>query len=145
MKSNFPFRSWLLIDPAIVLFANDAFYLAFNNRDIVAMDQLWSRHTPPVCIHPGWSGLFSRDEIIESWREIFDNDAAQASIACHEPRVLFQRDIISVICYEELSQGWLVATNSFVLEDDLPKMFHHQASQCINAPDISESRKPTLQ
>jgi hypothetical protein len=145
VKSNFHPGGFQLIDPAIVLFANDAFYLAFNNRDIVAMDQLWSRHTQPVCIHPGWDGLFSRDEIIQSWRDIFDNDNAQSSINCHQPRVLFQRDIISVVCYEELSQGWLVATNSFVMEDELPKIFHHQASQCMNAPDISESEKPTLQ
>ena len=134
-----------MIDPAIVLFANEAFYLAFNTRDLDAMDSLWSRHTPPVCIHPGWSGLFGRDEIMISWRDIFENQQVESVIVCHEPRVLFQGDVMSVICYEQLSQGWLVATNNFVVENEEVRIFHHQASQCVNAPEISDLGKPTIQ
>lgn len=134
-----------MTDPAIVLFANEAFYLAFNTRDFEAMDALWSKNIPPVCIHPGWTGLFSRDEIMSSWREIFDNQQAESVIVCHEPRVLFQGDIMSVICYEQLSQGWLVATNNFVVENEEVRIFHHQASQCMNAPEISDIGKPIIQ
>ena len=38
---------------AAVLFANDAFYLAFANRDYDAMDVIWARDAPVTCIHPG--------------------------------------------------------------------------------------------
>ena len=130
-----------MIDPAVVLFANEAFYLAFNSRDLGAMDRLWSRHTPPVCIHPGWRGLFGRDEIMTSWREIFENQQAESVIVCHKPRVLFQGGIMSVICYEQLSHIWLVATNNFVLEKEEVLIFHHQASQCLNAPEIPDIGK----
>lgn len=134
-----------MIDPTIVLFANDAFYLAFNNRDIEAMDNLWSRHTPPVCIHPGWSALFNRNEIIKSWEDIFGNQDENFDIIPHEPSVLFQQDIMSVICFEELPEGWLIATNNFVMENGEPKLFHHQASQCANPPDVSGRPPRNLQ
>jgi|TARA_B110000196_G_C21127092_1_gene656418 hypothetical protein len=134
-----------MVDPAIALYANEAFYLAFNTRDIDAMDRLWSRHTPSVCIHPGWRGLFDRDEIMISWRDIFDYNQAETVIVCHEPRVLFQGNIMSVVCYEELPQGWLIATNNFVVENEEIHIFHHQASACVNAQEISDVGKPTIQ
>ena len=37
-----------------VLFTNEAFYRAFADRDLAAMDGLWSRHGSVTCIHPGW-------------------------------------------------------------------------------------------
>lgn len=131
-----------MIDPAIVLFANDAFYLAFNNRDIDAMDNLWSRFTPPVCIHPGWTAMFNRNEIMESWKDIFINQEAGFRIQCHEPTVLFQQDVMSVICFEQLPQGWLVATNNFVMEGGEPKLIHHQGSPIANPPEAPEQPPP---
>ena len=49
---------------AAVLFANDAFYLAFCNRDLDAMDAIWARETPITCNHPGWDPLSDRDEVM---------------------------------------------------------------------------------
>lgn len=125
-----------VIDPNVILFANDAFYVAFNNRDINAMESLWSRHTPPVCIHPGWSAITDRNEIIKSWRDIFGNEDVQPQINYYNPAVLYQKDIFSVICFEQLIQGWLIATNNFVMEDGQARIFHHQASQCLDPPEI---------
>ncbi len=36
-----------------VLFANEAFYRAFVDRDLATMEQVWSRRDSVVCIHPG--------------------------------------------------------------------------------------------
>ncbi len=132
----------IMIDPNVILFANEAFYAAFNNRDIEAMDNLWARHTPPVCIHPGWSALTDRRAIIQSWKDIFGNQDVDPQIYCHEPMVLYQQDIFSVICYEQLPQGWLMATNNFVMEDGEPRIFHHQASQCMDPPEVTELPQP---
>jgi len=112
-------------DPAIVEFANDAFYLAFNSRDIEQMNQLWAEDYPTVCIHPGWSPLFGRDEILDSWTNIFAGQGSENQIICHEPRVLPQGDIFSVICYEQLPSGWLIATNNFIIESGRAKIVHH--------------------
>ncbi|MEJ2131981.1 MAG: nuclear transport factor 2 family protein, partial [Gammaproteobacteria bacterium] len=62
--------------PEHVLFANDAFYLAFRERDLNAMERLWARNSPVVCIHPGWNPLTSRQEIMASWEAILTNPEA---------------------------------------------------------------------
>lgn len=134
-----------MIDPAIVLFVNDAFYLAFNSQELDAMDELWSRRVSPVCIHPGWAPMFSRSEIMSSWEEIFNQEQSQPQISCHSPKVISQETIHSVICYEKLPNGWLVATNNFTMEEGELKMFHHQASHCMNPPDVFEEEPQTLQ
>lgn len=131
-----------MIDPNVILFANEAFYIAINSRDIAAMERLWARHTPPACIHPGWRPLTDRNAILQSWRDILGNEEGAPEIQCHEPFVLYQQDIFSVLCYEQLPQGWLTATNNFVIEDGDPKIFHHQASQCIEPPEVGTPPRP---
>jgi hypothetical protein len=133
-----------MVDPAVVLFANDAFYLAFNHRDLAAMDEIWARQTPTACIHPGWHCLIDREEIMQSWSDILGNESAP-DISCHGARVLFQGDVTSVICFEQLEEGWLVATNNFIWEDGELRLCHHQASQCLNPPEMNRSDQPTIQ
>ena len=123
-------------DPAIVEFANDTFYLAFNSRDIGEMDRLWSIDYPTVCVHPGWAPLFGREDIMESWESIFSGQGDSNQIICHEPRVLPLGDVFSVVCYEQLQSGWLVATNNFVIEAGVARIVHHQAGQCMDPPEL---------
>ncbi|MDA0306396.1 MAG: nuclear transport factor 2 family protein [Proteobacteria bacterium] len=111
---------------AAVLFANDAFYLAFANQDMDAMDALWSKETPVSCIHPGWDPLIDRYEVMESWKSILTNPTA-TNITCKKPTVRVFGELACVICHEVLDQGFLVATNLFVHEDGLWKIIHHQA------------------
>ncbi len=111
---------------AAVLFTNDAFYLAFANQDLDAMDALWSKKTPVTCIHPGWDPLIDRDEVMESWQSILTNPTA-THITCKSPTVRVFGELACVICHEVLDQGFLVATNLFAHEDGLWKIIHHQA------------------
>ena len=127
-----------IVAPAVIQFANDNFYLAFNSRDMIQMGELWAVDCPCVCIHPGWGPLLGRDEILESWDNIFNSQEPGVQIVCHNPRVLWQGDLFSVICYEQLPTGWLVATNNFVIEAGNVRMVHHQASQCITPPEPDE-------
>jgi hypothetical protein len=126
------------IDPAIIEFANDALYVAFNARDLQGMAQLWAAESPTVCIHPGWGPLFGRDEILRSWEEIFSSQPEGANVQCFSPRVLTRGQQYSVVCYEQLPAGWLVATNNFVIEAGAAKIVHHQASQCMNPPELTK-------
>ena len=48
---------------AAVLFANEAFYRAFADRDMDAMAALWAADGPVACIHPGWPAL----PLVEPW------------------------------------------------------------------------------
>lgn len=109
-----------------VLFANEAFYRAFADRDFDAMDSLWSVSAPVCCIHPGWEAIYERDDVIESWRAILSGGTPPA-ITCVAPRVYFYGDAAFVVCFEEINGDLLIATNYFVREEGLWKMVHHQA------------------
>ena len=122
-------------EAAIVEFANDAFYLAFNGGDLEQMSAIWAAKYPVVCIHPGWPPLFGRKAVLQSWERIFEN-SPQNALTCHQPRVFLQAGLSSVVCYEEMKGGWLIATNNFVMEQGGVRMVHHQAGFCPEPPTI---------
>ena len=128
-------------ESAAVLFANDAFYLAFAGKDLEAMDSLWARHAPVTCIHPGWDAITGRDEVMESWRAILTNPNAPR-IECRDPRAHLNGDVAYVICYEAIDRAFLIATNLFVREDGTWKMVHHQAGATRATPPEERSEKP---
>ena len=128
------------------LFANDAFYQAFRTQDLAAMDRVWARQSPVACIHPGWSALTARDDIMESWQAIFANPEAP-DIACRGAKAYVSGQQSFVICYELLGKGLLAATNIFVMEAGIWKMVHHQAGPCSPPPAglPAEPEPPAIQ
>ncbi len=124
-----------------VLFANEAFYLAFRTRDVAAMEDVWASRVPVTCIHPGWPPLYGRAEVLESWRGIL---GAQGSpeIICHAPRAHVYGDVATVICYERVPDSYLIATNVFTREGGLWKLVHHQAGPTSGAPEASQEVEP---
>ncbi len=122
---------------AAVLFANDAFYVAFATRDAEAMDALWARQGPVTCIHPGWAALSGRREVMLSWQAILANPDAP-KIQCRSAVAHVHGDSAYVVCYEVLEQGFLVATNVFVREDGAWRMVHHQAGATPPPPEDDE-------
>ena len=124
-----------------VLAANAAFYEAFADRDIAAMDALWARRSTVACIHPGWPPLIGRERVMESWRAILSNPEAPR-IRCTEPVVHMLQDAAIVVCLEIVDDGFLAATNLFVREGERWLMAHHQAGATAytpsgDAPDMS--------
>ena len=126
-----------LPDSEPLLFANEAFYRAFADRDVDAMADLWSRDAPVSCLHPGWEPLFDRSEVISSWVAILTAPEAP-DIRYVNPRAQLYGDVGSVVCYEELPGGILVATNIFVREGNIWKMVHHQGAPTSAAVPASE-------
>lgn len=129
-----------------VLFANEAFYLAFSGADMDAMADLWAERTKISCIHPGWSPLFGRDAVMDSWRGILS--AAEApDIVCSHARAIITGDAAYVVCYENFERGALVATNIFAREAGRWRMVHHQAAPAPlpETPDPSDETPATLQ
>lgn len=125
-------------EEAAVLFANDAFYNAFATRDLSALDALWSREVPVVCVHPGWAPLFGREAVMQSWTGILSGPTSP-DISCRGAKTHFlSGDICFVTCYELLQEGTLVATNIFVKEATGWRLVHHHASPSASPPPDDE-------
>ncbi len=122
-----------MADTEAVLFANEAFYQAFADRDLEAMDALWSHAQPVCCIHPGWAPIFGRDEVMASWAAILGN-AESPDIGYSAARAHVLGGAAFVVCYESLGGGYLTATNVFVREGAVWKLVHHQAGPVPTPP-----------
>lgn len=114
-----------------LLAANLEFYRAFTTHDLAAMDRVWAQETPVLCLHPGWTLLRGREAVMESWRQILGNSDAP-NVMVHEDQAFLFGEVGIVTCEEELSGGWLAATNMFVKEDGAWRLVHHQASPIMN-------------
>ncbi|MFB8790310.1 MAG: nuclear transport factor 2 family protein [Potamolinea sp.] len=60
-------------DRTEVLATNEAFYRAFEKKDMEAMSLVWSQGTASLCIHPGRNVLRGWKDIRSSWEIIFKN------------------------------------------------------------------------
>ena len=115
-------------------FANEAFYLAFETKDLKAMSHIWCEQGDPVCLHPGWPTLIGREAILESWRGILTNPH-QSQVSFFDARVsLINDESAAVVCYEKTDDQIMVATNVFRVEGCRPRMYIHQAGFCAHPP-----------
>jgi ketosteroid isomerase-like protein len=116
-----------------VLASNEAFYDAFNSRDMDAMDRLWAKVSPVVCLHPGSTALHGRSQVIRSWQSILGSDGAP-QVSVEGPRVVMLGETAMVLCYERVTDpdtgtgAVLAATNVFVRESGEWRLVHHHSS-----------------
>lgn len=130
---------------AEILFANEAFYLAFQTKDMAAMDAVWARAAPVACTHPGWPSLSGRRQVMESWEAILGNPDTRG-VAMRGARAHCCGDAAFVTCYELIGGSLLAATNIFLRESDGWKLVHHQAGPCNVPPaDLPEEHEVPLQ
>jgi len=127
---------------AAVLFANDAFYVAFRNRDAAAMNEVWAKSEPVTCIHPGWQPLNGRPAVMDSWRSILDNPASPA-IRCIGAEAHVVGDVAYVLCYELMPDASLVATNVFIRDGVSWHMIHHQSGPAPAPPRAAVAEDET--
>jgi ketosteroid isomerase-like protein len=118
-----------------VIAANAAFYRAFRDKDLEAMDAVWAKKAKVSVIHPGWNAIFGRDKVMGSWQSIIDSGGAP-KIESVQPVVLFRDNSAVVLCYEKVGDSYLVATNIFVLEDSAWRIIHHHAGPAPAANEL---------
>jgi ketosteroid isomerase-like protein len=118
-----------------VLFANEAFYLAFSEGDLTAMDNLWADRGEVVCLHPGWPALTDRELVMESWARILRNPD-RPRVTAHPVEAVSLGDAMLVVCYEQMGDTVMVASNVFVAGPDGPRVVAHQAGLCSEPPEL---------
>jgi ketosteroid isomerase-like protein len=91
------------------------------------MVRVWAERHPVACVHPGWDVLEGREDVLASWRAIFQSGNSP-DIACSLAEAHLVGDVAFVTCHELVASGRLAATNAFVREDGAWRMVHHQAT-----------------
>lgn len=122
-------------EEARVLAANDAFYAAFNAKDVEAMDAVWSRSDDVACVHPSWNLLSGREQVMNSWRAILDNPDQPRIVAGGASSRVFG-GIAYVLCRELVAGSPLTVTNVFTLENGEWRMIHHHSSPVAFAGEM---------
>ena len=126
-----------------VLAANDAFYAAFEARDLDAMSDLWAHGDKVTCVHPGWVTLRGWGAVAASWAALFGGPQRLQFIVT-DVRVVIGVDVAWVTCDENLLGGDGGATVAVVnlfardLEGRWRMMAHHGSpvmGQAIAADD----------
>ena len=128
-------------DEERLLFANEAFYVAFASADADAMRDLWSTERPVSIIHPGADIVFGLEDVLQSWSQILDAPAS-FDIEMRRPTARLYGDTGIVACYEKVGAHSLIATNVFVRTRDAWLLVHHQSgpSPVLPQRDEGESR-----
>ena len=118
-----------------ILAANEAFYRAFEKKDIDAMSAIWSQGTGSLCVHPGWNILRGWKQVSNSWVKIFQNtpyieintDIISTEIRGSIAYVVLMENVMQVINGSRIEAESL-ATNVFELLGGKWYLVHHHAS-----------------
>ena len=127
--------------------AEQAFYSAFARQDTEAMMRVWAEKRPVYCIHPGGRLLAGREEVAQSWGQIF-----QAEVPFHFGLEFHYQEEFGQFAISQLTEtlyldrhtvGVVLATNSFCSTDGGWRMIMHHASPQPD-PDTMEPGMPVL-
>jgi len=104
-------------DQAAVLEAHQAFYDAFESRDLDRMSDLWEHSDRVVCTHPGWTRLRGWAAVSASWFSLFSGSQRLQFILTNiEVDIVGDVALVSVDenLLSEQASGTVAALNVFV-------------------------------
>ncbi len=120
-----------MVGEAEVRVLHQAFYDAFEARDLDAMSDLWEHSERVSCTHPGWSVLRGWAAVAASWMALFQGPQRLQFILTDE-QVEVVGDVAWVTVDENLlgedSGGTVTSLNMFVRTDGVWKLVAHHGS-----------------
>ena len=133
-------------DEGKVFKTNEAFYKAFESLDIKEMEKVWLKENYVQCIHPGWRSLTGWDDVITSWRQIFEN-TVEMRFLLTDVKVQVRDSLAWVTLYEninsrvgpETTSGVILSTNIYEKRQDTWYIIHHHGGPTM-PPEQSESK-----
>ena len=124
--------------------ANAAFYLAFEQADVDAMERAWDEEQPDAlsCIHPGWPPLRGRAQVLRSWSAVMAT-TEYIQFFLTDVTVAVEGGTAVVTCTENVltgvsadsGTGSAVATNVFRRRRDGWRLQVHHAGPLLTERD----------
>ncbi|MDH5491196.1 MAG: nuclear transport factor 2 family protein, partial [Myxococcales bacterium] len=126
---------------AEILAVNEAFYRAFRDRDVLAMELIWAKSVGVACVHPGMPAIIGRDPVLRSWKAILEHPQAPI-LECIGASVALLGTSSYLTCLEgRIGEApRLVATNVFVLEGGRWRLVHHHSAPLAPSRASSPTR-----
>lgn len=121
-----------------ILAVNQAFYRAFEKKDLTAMESVWSQGIGCLCIHPGRGALKGWVAVRESWQQIFkhtqyleiDTDLVTVEVNADLAYVIQIENVLQISSDRRLSAKSM-ATNIFEQMGGRWYMVHHHGSPLV--------------
>ncbi|QFG22532.1 nuclear transport factor 2 family protein [Actinomadura sp. WMMB 499] len=128
------------------------FYAAFEAGDYDRMSAVWADGAYAAgvsCVHPGWTMLRGREEVLRSWALIMAN-TTYIQFVLTDVETDVYGDHAVVTCKENvltadddtetgfLAGGSIVATNVFVRVEEEWRLLLHHGSPVLNVADTEE-------
>ena len=126
-------------DRKAVITVNQAFYRAFEKKDISAMDAIWSKGIGCLCIHPGRDALKGWEAIRQSWGQIFkhtryleiDTDILSTQVSGNLAYVVLIENVLQIGDDRRL-EAKSMATNVFERMAQNWYLVHHHGSPIVS-------------
>jgi ketosteroid isomerase-like protein len=123
--------------------ANQAFYDAFEARDMDAMSNVWEHSDRALCTHPGWATLRGWGQVAASFFALFQNRDPIQFILTNE-KLSVQDDVGWVSVDEnilgEQAGSTVAALNLFVHGEGGWRLVCHHGSVVVPAPSEQSDR-----
>lgn len=123
--------------------AHDAFYQALEMSDFELMQSVWLADDRVICIHPLWPPLSRHDEVLDSWKGMFDHgqslSVTASIISCREARDHCTHLVEELLIPPGVAspQHPIIATNQYIYVDESWRMTLHHASPTARIEDIT--------
>lgn len=126
-------------DIQAVLDVNQAFYRAFEKKDLDAMIKVWSNGVGVMCIHPGRDALRGWENVRESWESIFrstnylelDTEIISTEVSGDLAYVVLIETVLQVAERRQL-KAQSMATNVFERLGQQWYLVHHHGSPLVS-------------
>ncbi|MFI6298398.1 nuclear transport factor 2 family protein [Nonomuraea sp. NPDC050547] len=139
------------VDTAAIETVNQAFYTAIENADLDKMTEIWAEDTisdQVSCVHPGWSLLAGRSEVLRSWALIMANTTYIQFVLTDVSTVVLG-DVAVLTCVENIltageegeasfAAGKVVASNVYLRTPQGWRLWMHHGSPVLQGEDDEE-------
>ncbi|MEV5887772.1 nuclear transport factor 2 family protein [Nonomuraea fuscirosea] len=139
------------VDTAAIETVNQEFYTAIESADLDKMTEIWAEDTTDdqvSCVHPGWTLLTGRSEVLRSWALIMAN-TTYIQFVLTDVNTTVLGDVAVLTCVENIltageegeasfAAGKVVASNVYLRTSQGWRLWMHHGSPVLQGDDDEE-------
>jgi ketosteroid isomerase-like protein len=139
------------VDTVAIETINQSFYTSIEDADLDKMTEIWAEDTAEgkvTCVHPGWSLLAGRAEVLRSWALIMAN-TTYIQFVLTDVTTIVLGDLAVLTCVENIltagdegessfAAGKVVASNVYLRTPQGWRLWMHHGSPVLQSEEDEE-------